>query len=270
VSSVQGLTVAHTGPVTETRISLQAAAERLGVHYQTAYRWVRAGSLPAVKVRGVYQVVLEDLEQFDTERQRPEPPPVERTVRNWERFVDQLHDALVAGEEGAARDLVDGLVSGGVRIADCCDRMISPALRRVGERWRVGEISVAEERRASFICERLLGRINPAPPGRPRGTALVCTPPGDEHQLPGQMATAVLREDHWRVHHFGTGVPDEDLMAMIRRITPDLVVISSVWVPAAGDAEALAASVRLLGPPVLVGGAGMTLNDLVELAREAG
>ncbi|HET9690361.1 MAG TPA: B12-binding domain-containing protein [Acidimicrobiales bacterium] len=252
------------------RISLQAAAERLGVHYQTAYRWVRSGSLQAVKVRGVYQVEESDLEAFDQERHRPEPPPTERTVRDWGRFVDQLHDALVAGEEGSARDIVDGLVSGGVRIVDCCDRMIAPAMQRVGTRWMLGELSVAEERRASFICERLLGRINPSPPGRPRGTAVVVTPSADEHQLPGQMATAVLREDHWRVHHFGTGVPDADLAGMVRRLAPDLVVVSSVWPPARDVAAALGDALRSLGPRVLVGEAGATLGDLVELARGGG
>jgi MerR family transcriptional regulator, light-induced transcriptional regulator len=35
-------------------IELAEAADRLGVHYQTAYRWVREGRLPAVRVRGRY------------------------------------------------------------------------------------------------------------------------------------------------------------------------------------------------------------------------
>ena len=257
----------HTGEVPATRISLQAAAERLGVHYQTAYRWVRSGALPATKIRGMYQVEVADLERFDADRHRPAPPRAERTVRSWDRFTTQLHDTLVAGDESAARELVDGLVGGGVRIVDCCDHLIGPVLRMVGEEWMAGSVTIAEERRASFICERLLGRINPSPPGRPRGTAVVCTPPSDEHDLPGQMATAVLREDHWRVHHFGTGVPEEDLVAMIRRLRPDLVAISSVWPPAAADAEALAASVRRLGPRVLVGRPGMRLVDLVVQAR---
>ena len=32
---------------TETMLELQAAANALGVHYQTAYRWVRSGRLAA-------------------------------------------------------------------------------------------------------------------------------------------------------------------------------------------------------------------------------
>ena len=42
------------------RIDLQEAARRLGVHYQTAYRWVREGRLTAVRVRGRYELAVED------------------------------------------------------------------------------------------------------------------------------------------------------------------------------------------------------------------
>ncbi|MCU4185883.1 B12-binding domain-containing protein [Acidiferrimicrobium sp. IK] len=252
-----------------TRITLHDAAGRLGVHYQTAYRWVRSGALRAAKIGGVYQVEVGDLEAFDRERRRPSPPPPERVVRDWERFAAQLHQALIAGEEGAARDLVEGLVGSGVRVVDCCDRLIGPAMRKIGDQWEAGQLTVADERRASAICERLLGRLTPAPPGRPRGVAVVCSPPVEEHQLPGGMATAALREDHWRVHHLGVNVPFEELVGMIRRVGPDLVVVSVTWLPASEQAEALAAAVRRLGPPVLVGGSGRALAELITQARAA-
>ena len=266
----ESMQIAHTGLMVSARITLHDAAQRLGVHYQTAYRWVRNGSLPAVKVRGVYQVDVDELHAFDEERQRPAPPPSERTVRDWGRFADQMHRALLAGDEGSAREIVDGLVGSGVRVVDCCDRMIAPAMTQVGEGWATGKLSVAEERRAAFICERLLGRLNPSPPGRPRGDAVVVSPISDEHQLPGQLATAALREDHWRVHHFGTGVPEADLCDMVRRLAPDLVVVSWVWPPAAADAAALGASLAALAPRVLVGGTGQTLASLVADARDGG
>ena len=252
---------------TDVRITLQEAAARLGVHYQTAYRWVRAGSLPAFKVRGVYQVGVADLEDFDAERQRPSPPRQERVVRDWRRFVEQMHAALATGEESAARDLFESLVVGGVRMVDCCDQLLGPAMHRIGDDWMAGVLTIAEEHRASSICARLLGRFTPAPPGRPRGAAVVCSPPAEEHELPGEMATAVLREDHWRVHHLGVGVPLEDLVDMIRRVGPDVVVISVVWPPAAESARALQAAVSGVAPRILVGGPGMTVAALIEQVR---
>lgn len=257
----------HTGLVSEEPgVSLREAANRLGVHYQTAYRWVRAGDLPAAKVQGVYQVSDVDLADFATRRSHREPPPAERTVRSWDRFAAQMHLALIAGEEGKARAILEGLVADGIRLVDCCDNLLGPVLRRIGEEWRAGFIGIAEERRASGICGRLLGRLDPSPPGRPRGVAVVCTPPSDEHGLPGEMATAVLREDHWKVHHLGVGVPADDLVALVATIAPDLVVMSTVWPQARVEAQALAARMGG-GPRVLVGRPGMTLGELVDLSR---
>lgn len=45
-------------------MNLKQAAQRLGVHYQTAYRWVRGGELFAVKVGNRYEVSEASIEQF--------------------------------------------------------------------------------------------------------------------------------------------------------------------------------------------------------------
>ena len=55
---------------------------------------------------------------------------------------------------------------------------------QVGANWAAGSLSIAEEHRASAICERLLAIRSQQPPGRPRGTAVAATPPGERHGLP--------------------------------------------------------------------------------------
>src|SRR5581483_1204592 len=74
------------------RVDLQTAAARLGVHYQTAYRWVRDGSLPAVKRRGAYEVAERDVERFRSARAAPAPPPRHTHVRSWPHQADRLFD----------------------------------------------------------------------------------------------------------------------------------------------------------------------------------
>ena len=49
-------------------MNLKQAARRLGVHYQTAYRWVRSGELVAVKVGTRYEVSEASLERFVNRR----------------------------------------------------------------------------------------------------------------------------------------------------------------------------------------------------------
>src|SRR5438094_848931 len=51
-------------------MNLDAAASMLGVHYQTAYRWVRMGLLPAVRVGAGYELDRHDVETLAADRRR--------------------------------------------------------------------------------------------------------------------------------------------------------------------------------------------------------
>lgn len=249
-------------------MDLQTAADRLGVHYQTAYRWVRDGSLPAVKRGPVYDVAEDALDRFVAQRSAPEPPPPRMKVRDWGHQVDRLYALVATGDELGARVLVDRLREGAVEALTLCDDLIGPALRRIGEDWEAGELSVAEEHRASAICERLLARLAVHPRGRPRGVCVVGTPPGEEHGLPAAMAAVVLRADRWQVHHLGTQVPTPDLIDLTRALEAGLVVLSVTNHVVADAAPGIADEIRTAtGASVLLGSPGTTLSDLVRTAR---
>lgn len=49
-------------------MNLKEAAHHLGVHYQTAYKWVRAGDLTAVRVGGRYEVSPAAIQRLETAR----------------------------------------------------------------------------------------------------------------------------------------------------------------------------------------------------------
>lgn len=49
-------------------MNLKEAASQLGVHYQTAYKWVRTGALTAVRLGGRYEVSDAAIEQFAARR----------------------------------------------------------------------------------------------------------------------------------------------------------------------------------------------------------
>lgn len=250
-------------------MDLKSAADELGVHYQTAYRWVREGALPAVKRGVAYDVAPEAVDRFRARRNSPTPPPGRARVRSWVPQVDRLFDALVLGDELTARQVVDRLAHSGYDAVELCSCLFAPALARVGDQWARGRLSVADEHRASAICTRLLARVAPHPRGRPRGTAVVTTAPGEAHELPGLMAAMALRANHWRVHHLGAQVPAEQVAALVRREGAGLVVVS-VTDPAVADVSArygekVAASVRR-GTRVLVGRPGAPLAELLDAA----
>jgi excisionase family DNA binding protein len=253
-----------------TTVTLHEAADRLGVHYQTAYRWVRRGELPAVKIAGNYVVDDDDLAAFAAARIAPAAPPRQIEVRDWAHQATRLYLALLAGQELVAREQVDRLIEGGAGVVEICDRILAPALVKVGLGWTLGLISIAQEHRASAICERLLARMTPAPPGRPRGVCVAASPPGEDHFLPGAMATAALREDHWQVHHLGTGVPVEQIANLAQAEQANLIVLSVTYAATIAEAEVVAGQLSRPGRRVLVGRPGMTLGDLVAQARGPG
>ena len=247
-------------------MDLQGAAGELGVHYQTAYGWVRDGTLPAQKRGGSYEVDPDAVAALRSERERPRTAtgrPVR--VRDWDPKVDRLYDRLAAGDELGARAVLERLDD--VDSVTVCDNLIAPAMRRVGDAWAAGYLSVAEEHRAAAICERLLARRAGNRPGRPRGVAVVATPPREEHGLPAVMAAAALRDDHWRVNHLGVGVPPDDLVALAKAVEADLAVLPVTLPYAAAAGERLAARLRREGIPTLVGRPRATLDELIERAR---
>jgi excisionase family DNA binding protein len=78
-------------------VNLKTAALRLGVHYQTAYRWVRSGQLVAVKVGSGYEVSDAAVERLQAQRSAMERTP-ERAAEDPQRWADatssRIDDAL--------------------------------------------------------------------------------------------------------------------------------------------------------------------------------
>lgn len=101
------------------------------------------------------------------------------------------------------------------------DDLLFPALRRLGEAWASGDVSVAGEHLASAAVLRRLGLALDAAGSREgRGpTVIIGLPPGGRHEL-GALAFAVAaRRAGLAVRYLGSDLPIED------------------WVAAAADAD---------------------------------
>jgi MerR family transcriptional regulator, light-induced transcriptional regulator len=249
-------------------MQLREAAEALGVHYQTVYGWVRQGTLPARKTGRGYEVLDRDVLALAERRASGTPPRHEVRVRDWPAQARRLYDAVVAGDETLARHEFDRLALG-VPVIDLCERLIAPALRRIGEEWAAGEVTIAAEHRASAICERLIASRAQQPPGRPRGIAVTATPPAERHALPALMAAACLREDRWLVHHLAADLPVTEVIGLALEVGADLVVLSSATAQTARTARRAAREIGFSAPRlrVLAGRPGDTLSQLLKLAR---
>lgn len=189
-------------------ISLQEAADRLGVHYMTAYRYVRLGKLPAEKRGNTWHVDVADLDGLTEQKTK-------RGSSNW---PDRLEQRLLAGDEPAAWSIVENALATGATAADVYTRGFGPALRSIGDKWERGEVGVADEHRASLITSRLIGRLSPrfTTRGRKRGTIIVGCAAGEQHSLGSTMLADLLRLDHFDVEDLGANTPPEAFAAAAR------------------------------------------------------
>lgn len=250
------------------QLELQEAADALGVHYQTAYRWVRSGRLPARLVDNKYVVLRSDLEAVDASRREPAAPTAPSRSR-IDRHAQRMYDALLAGDEAQVRTLARRLVGDGTSIVELIQSVLAPPLRRIGAEWHDGNVPVWVEHRASAIVERTLGELSPNPRGRRRGTAMVAAVAGDRHSLPTAMAAVALREANWNVHHLGADMPGDELVRFCTEHDVDLAVISSTTSETSQLVHDTIERIRAAGVAAIAGGPGRSLEQLIDDARQA-
>ncbi len=249
------------------RLDLAAAAAELGVHYQTAYRWVRSGRLPAVVVAGKYEIDVADLRRLRDERSSARPPGPPGRAR-LDRQAEVMAEALVAGDEARARKIAVGLADEGTPVLQLIESVLVPPLRQIGQDWHAGRISIWVEHRASAIVERILADLSPNPRGRRRGSVMVAAVAGDRHSLPTVMATVVLRDRNWQVHHLGADMPPDSLVDFARTHGIDAAVLSSTNADTLDLARRTAEQLAAVDVPTLVGEPGSSLADLSERLAE--
>src|ERR1700744_5857409 len=103
-------------------MQLRDAAETLGVHYQTAYGWVRQGTLPARKTPHGYEVSESDVRDLLARRAAGAEPPRKVQGRDWDAPAERLYAALVAGHETQPRRDF-GRLAAGVPLTGLCDHV---------------------------------------------------------------------------------------------------------------------------------------------------
>ena len=244
-----------------SRITLGEAAERLGVHYMTAYRYVRTGRLRAVQEGVQWMVDPNDLAKLST----PSPPGRRGAGARAVRPAT-LAARMVAGDEAGAWGVIEAALASGTDPAGVHLDIVVPALESIGADWASGRLSVADEHRATTTAQRLIGRLGPlfARRGRKRGAVVVGAPPGELHALPTAIVGDLLRGAGFEVIDTGANTPAESFAEAARSANRLVAVAIAVTTPGRDTAvRSVVRALRQVGvsAPVLVGGAAITGDD---------
>lgn len=250
-------------------LSLQQAADVLGVHYMTAYRYVRTGRLVARQVGSTWRVPRSSIEDLVP------PAPAGRAKRGTKTsrvdYVRRLSDRLIHGDEAEAWRLTEQALASAYSPEELYLEVLGPALRRIGDEWAAGLVSTAEEHRASAVMYRLTGRLGPllVRRGRSRGLVVLGAPANDFHGLATALVSDVLRGRGFSVADLGANTPLESFVESVtdanRLVAIGIVVSASI--PDRDIAETITAIKASTPAPLLLG--GIAIRD-AEHARGLG
>ena len=150
-----------------------------------------------------------------------------RTALRPAAIRDELAAALDAFDEPRAQAILDRLLALAT-VETLLAEVVVPYLHELGERWKRGEASVAQEHFASSVLRgRLLGLARGWGLGLGPVAVLACLP-GEQHDL-GLIAFGLaLRSRGWRIVYLGPDSPIDTVADVSRRLEPSLVVLNAV------------------------------------------
>lgn len=179
------------------------------------------------RVRAMQAHLARGLSAAEAARLTREATPVNASDDAPADLAGALWSALDSFDDAGAQAAFDRLVAA-FSIETVAATAILPYLQVLGERWRDGDVSVAQEHFASGLLRaRLLGLAR----GWDRGAgprALLACPPGEHHDLGLIILGLALRDRGWRVTFLGPDTPIETLAAAAGQLAPDVVVLSSL------------------------------------------
>jgi MerR family transcriptional regulator, light-induced transcriptional regulator len=248
-------------------LSTREVAALLKVSEATVKRWSDANMITCLRTPGGHRKFRkQDIRKLiglsEEEIAAATPLPTVSTAT--------IDDVLLAGNVLATASILQSKGLTAEALAEICDTVIVPSFTSVGLKWERGELSVADEHRASATLmdalSQTLARIPPPAADAPVA-ALACI--GDEqHDMGLRMVRLVLHTIGFATVLLGGTVPVLDLSALVSRSSPPPLILALSASPRAsasdlkGHLAVLSSATRTLGVSLVTGGRGFaTLRE---------
>lgn len=253
-------------------LNLKQVAATLGVHYMTAYRYVRQGRLDARRDGTEWRVTSDVLREFMTGT----GAAIASTTRS-EQGVDwsnRIEGCLIAGDESATWRVIENALAAGRSPEYCYVDVVGRALEEIARRSELDELRVADQYVANAVASRIVARLGARfrRPGRTRGNIVFGAPRGEFHTIPIAIYADLLRLAGFEVLELGADVPAEAFVESVRGTGRLICVGIGVTRPDALNAARLVIdAVRLVNPemPIALGGLARRVPGAATLTRAA-
>lgn len=247
-------------------LNLKQAAARLGVHYMTAYRYVRQGRLRAHRAGTEWRVSPEAVDELLAAPSAPAPAPA-AVATDW---AERLAGPLLVGDETSAWSVIQRALAAGHDPTFCYLDVIAEAIALIDARRADGGLTAAHQPVATAVAHRLTARLGAAfrRPGRSRGTVVFGAPIGERHHLAIAIVADLMRLEGFDVLELGADTEPAAFAAAVeqsnRLVAVALSVTRTDHLEAAREAIAAIRAVDTV-IPIVVGGQAVLSPELAEI-----
>jgi excisionase family DNA binding protein len=236
----------------------------------TVKRWEDAGLIKSERTSGGHRRFrAEEIARFQREQNlglkltHGDESPAKALARrraNKSHSHSTLFHALVAGAEEDAANQITSAHLQSAPVVEIFDNLICPAMRRVGELWYKGELTIAQEHLATRTAHNAIYKLRhllPVPEMNGE-LAMCCSFEADFHELPTHMVQMTLENEGWEVLNFGANMPLYSLADEVFQHSPAVVCISATMITdierLARDYKEFRERVGKLKIPIVLGG----------------
>ena len=206
-------------------LSPKETADYLYVHLDA----IRAGIRTVFSGEAQAQLLyLIDRAADEIARESALPPGQPQTATRYETEVQRYLQMLFQKNIRQLPLLIQEFTDCGIPLTDLYVEILAESMRRIGELWHTGQISVATEHYCTAATQTVMSQLYPIIFARKRKhhTALCACPGTELHELGARMVADLFENDGWDTIYLGAAVPKEALFDAIRTQQPDLVALS--------------------------------------------
>jgi len=173
---------------------------------------------------------------------------------------DHLESALLSLDEAAAEKIIRNAVKEASPIKIAGD-LISATLKRIGDIWEKGDLSLSQVYMSGLICERIIDKVLPAESAsRKNQPKMAIAVLEDFHMLGKRIVYSSLRASGIELMDLGGGLSIDDLVRIVEEEKIKILLISVLMLPSALHIKNL--KIRLGDDvKIIVGGAPFRFDE---------
>ena len=173
----------------------------------------------------------------------------------------ELEEIILSGEKERAANLVKELALEGWTSLGIIDRIITPALARVGDEYEAGRAFLPQLLMAAESAQAVFAAIRESLPGSQDsqrfGTVVMATVKGDIHDIGKNIVAVMLENNGFRVVDLGRDVTAETILETAEKEGAAIIGLSALMTTTMQEMKTVSDLMKYRGisTPLMVGGA---------------